>query len=247
MSKRTSHSPALVCVLGLMLGACGPNPIPSQPSVFPPPPPPPDPASSPPFTLSGTVFEHTPSGVRPQAGVPVRVRLWGTPMLLDGTSDSAGRYAIPGVPAGAVTIAPPSESGYRAPCPSGTDVLKSNASFDVHVVSTTLLSTSGAPPSMPLSFLSIGGTVFERVPDGTRPVAGATVDLAGDDTDRFVFSTTLTDARGGYLICTAPPGVGTDQIHWVRAQKDGYRPASRTGFPGYDTINLEIARESHAP
>ena len=32
---------------------------------------------------------------------------------------------------------------------------------------------------------SIGGTVLERVSDGTLPVAGATVDLAGDDSDRW--------------------------------------------------------------
>lgn len=68
------------------------------------------------------------------------------------------------------------------------------------------------------------------------------MDLAGGDSGRWVYATTLTDARGGYLPCTAPPGVGTDQTHTAVAYKDGYPPASRDGFAGYDTINLEIVR-----
>jgi hypothetical protein len=166
-------------------------------------------------------------------------------VLLDGISDSAGRYEISGVPDGAsaITIAPPGSSDYRAPCPSGSfRALAGNASFDVDVVSTAVLSTSGAPASLPGAFLSIDGTVSERVPDGTSPVAGATVDLAGDDSDRWVYSTTLTDANGRYLVCTAPPGVGTDQIHTVRVHKDGFHPASREGYPS-ETINVEIVRK----
>jgi hypothetical protein len=231
--------------LVLSLAACGQT-APSTPTpILPPPPPPSQPASTT-FTVSGTVFEHTASGVHPQAGVPVRVRQWGAPgRLFDGISDSAGRYEISGVPENraAITIAPPSESDYRAPCPSGSTAITGDASFDVHVVSTALLSTSGVPASIQRSFLRVEGTVIERVSDGVLPVAGATVDLADDDSDRWVFSTTLTDARGRYMACEAPPGTGSDQVLWVRVQKDGYRPASREGFPGYDTINLEIVRK----
>ena len=244
MHARATHWLGTAALV-ISLAACGQT-APSTPTPTLPPPPPPSPPSSTTFTVSGTVFEHTFSDIRPQPGVPIRVRLWGrTSILLDGVTDSAGRYEISGVPPGAsqVTIAPPDGSDYRAPCPSGGNGPTSDTSFDVHVVSTTLLSTSGAPASIPSSFLSIGGTVLERVSDGTLPVAGATVDLAGDDSDRWVYSTTVTDARGRYLVCTAPPGVGTDQIHTVRAHKDGYHPASREGFPGYDTINLEIVRK----
>jgi hypothetical protein len=36
--------------------------------------------------------------------------------------------------------------------------------------------------------------------------------------------------------------VALNAIPTVRAYKDGYHPASRDGYPGYDTINLEIVR-----
>lgn len=167
-------------------------------------------------------------------------------MQLDAISDSAGRYEISGVPEShsQITLAPPRASDYRAPCPSGSTLaLTGNASIDVHVVSTAVLSTTGVPSSMPRhSFLTFGGTVFERVSGEVLPVAGASVDLAGDDSGQWVFSTTLTDAKGSYLVCTAPPGVGTDQTHTVVAYKDGYHSASREGFPGNDFINLEIVR-----
>jgi hypothetical protein len=197
--------------------------------------------SSPPFTLSGVVFEHTSAGPRPQPGVPLLVRSWGSPGgPLEVTSDVNGRYEISGVPAGAVTIGPSIESDYRAPCPAGTDVLKGNATFDVHVVSTTLLSSEGAPASMPRTAIWISGVVFERTSEGVRPIARATVDLAGDDSDRSVFSTTLTDAAGGYLLCTAPPGVGTDQIMWVRVRREAYRPGSRSVFGGWDYSGADV-------
>ena len=175
--------------------------------------------------------------------MPIRIRVWPT-VLLDGISDSGGRYEIRGVPeSGSLTIAPPNGSDYRAPCPSGkSGALTGDASFDVHVVSAALLTTSGVPASTPRHFLRFEGAVFERVSDVAAPVAGATVDLAGDDSGRWVYSTTLTDASGRYMVCTAPPGVGTDQTHTVVAYKDGYHPASRQGYPGYDTLNLEIVR-----
>jgi hypothetical protein len=247
MSLRTEAALLGVAVV-VNLSACdtATRPTPA-PTPRPPAPQTPTPVPSPPtFTVSGTVFEHTLSGVRPQAGVPIRIRVWGSTIVLrDGISDNAGRYEISGVPErGSLTIAPPDGSDYRAPCPSGSSgALTGDASFDVHVVSAALLSTSGVPASIPRhSVLRFEGAVFERVSDATLPVAGATVDLAGDDSGRWVYATTLTDAKGGYMVCTAPPGVGTDQVHTVVAYKDGYHPASREGFPGFDFINLEIVR-----
>jgi hypothetical protein len=244
MHARATHWLGTAALV-ISLAACG-QPAPSTPTPTLPPPPPPSQPASTTYTVSGTVFEHTISGVRPQAGVPVRVRVWSTaPVLLDGVSDSAGRYEISGVPGdrSQITIAPPTGSDFRAPCPSGSTGLTGDANIDVNVVSTTLLSTSGVPASIQRSFLRVEGTVTERVPDGVLPVVGATVDLAGDDSDRWVFSTTLTDARGRYMACEAPPGTGTDQVLWVRVQKNGYYPASREGFPGGDFINLEIVRK----
>lgn len=234
----------LVTVLGLALGSCDRNRLLTTPPTGPTPPAPtaPQPSSSL-FTLSGVVFDHTSAGPRPRAAVPLLVRSRGLPGG-QVTSDVNGRYEISGVPSGAVTIGPWIEADYRAPCPPGTDVLKGNATFDVHVVSTTLLSGAGAPASMPKTDLWISGVVFERTSEGVRPIAGATVDLANDDSERRVISTTLTDAAGRYLLCTAPPGTGSDQTMWVLVRREAYRPGSRSVFGGwdYDGADVELIR-----
>lgn len=143
-----------------------------------------------------------------------------------------------------ITIAPAIETAYRAPCPSGTDVLSGNRTFDVHVVSTALLSTAGAPASLPRTSLWESGIVLERTPGGMRPISGASAELAADDSDAFVASTTLTDGSGRYLLCTAPPGVGTDQIAWVRVRKEGYRPAASSIIlgGGNQIADIELVR-----
>ena len=246
LHREARFSTSLVLQLGVLIfiaGGCVDGTEPSGPTASPVPIAPPSP--SPPFAVSGVVLAYTSEGPRPEAGVPLVVHSWGSPGgLFQVTSDVNGRYVVFGLPAGAVTIAPSIESDYRAPCPSGTDVLKGNETFDVHVVSTTLLSTTGAPASMPTTVLWISGGVFERTPEGLLPIAGATVDLAGDDSDRSVYSTTLTDSLGRYLLCTAPPGTGTDQIMWIRVRGEAYRPASRTVFGGWDFTgaNVELIR-----
>ena len=216
MRYEFSLSPAvLLGALILLSSGCADETRPTGPTSLPAPPAPP-PASGP-FTLYGVVLDYTSAVPRPQSGVPLLVRSWRSPgALLEVTSDDNGRYIISGVPRGAVTIQPSVKSDYRAPCPPGTDVLSGNATFDVHVVSTKLLSTSGAPASMPRTAIWFSGAVFETTSEGRRPIAGATVNLAGDNSDQFVYATTLTDSRGQYLVCTAPPGVGTDQLMWVQ-------------------------------
>jgi hypothetical protein len=82
--------------------------------------------------------------------------------------------------------------------------------------------------------------VFESTPQGTRPIAGASVSLGGDDVDPRLGSTTLTDAAGRYVVCPALPGTGTDTYGLVRARREGYRPANRSAFLGWDYTGIDI-------
>ncbi len=230
-------------ILAALLTACGEAPITAPPSPTAPSPLP-SPVPQPPFTVSGVVLEHTMAGSRPLAGVRLRLRTWQPPgSFLDTVSDASGRYEVSGLQAReTVTVAPSIEAEYRAPCPAGTSGLSGNSTVDVHVVSTALLSTAGAPASLPRTSIWVSGVVFERTPEGRRPVAGAAADLAVDDSDAFVMSTTLTDGSGRYLLCTVPPGVGTDQIAWVRVRKDRFRPVSRSIVMGmrFDVDDIEL-------
>jgi hypothetical protein len=173
------------------------------------------------------------------------VRAWKSNVFMEVTSDAMGRYSLSGVPAGAISIAPAEESGYYAPCPAGWDVVSSDRVFDVHVVSATLLSTTGAPADMPqLGSIWVSGVVFERTPEGTQPMAGATVNLEGDGSDPRIGSTTLTDVAGRYLVCPPIPSTGTDQYGSLRVSREGYRPASRSVFLGWDYsgVYIELSR-----
>jgi hypothetical protein len=193
------------------------------------------------YTVSGVVFDHTATGQRPIAGVPMRVHSSANGgIVVDVTTDANGGYSAR-VGAGAVSIAPMLNSGYFAPCPSGTDVLAANATFDVHVVSAAVLSTTGVPSSLPLSAIYVSGTVYEPTA-GTPPVANAFVEL-GQSTD-VSYSTTLTNASGKYLVCTTPPGVGTDQYIHLGVSKDGYIPGDLKAFLGwdYEGANVQLIR-----
>ena len=116
---------------------------PSPPSTSQPSPPAPSPSS---FVVRGQVFEHTPSGMRPVAGVPLRVfkgyRQY--PEIVDVTSGADGAYK-----AGVIEGNRSQGSRFRhtvfsrsmSPLCLGED------RFDVHVVSRAILSTTGIPPS----------------------------------------------------------------------------------------------------
>jgi hypothetical protein len=160
-------------------------------------------------------------------------------IFLDATTDANGRYVASRVGAGAVSIAPALSSGYLAPCPSGTDVLHADANFDVHIVSTALLSAAGAPPSLPTTNIYVSGTVYEVTTDGTQPVAGASVEL-GQSANDVSYSTTLTNASGSYLVCTTPPGVGTDVYIHLGVSKDGYVPGSLQVMGGWDYAGANV-------
>ncbi len=237
--KRSSDLARRLSVLLLVAAlviACGE----SDPVTGPMPPtaPSPTPSAQSAFSVSGRVFEHTSVGARPLAGLRLSVRLLRQGTVLDVTSDDGGHYEVQGVLADGVTIAPAPETEYYAPCPPGTGVLRSHGAFDVHVVSKTLLSTTGLPASLPVTIIYESGFVFERTSDGTRPVAGATVAFNYYDT---VMSSTLTDELGRFLVCTSPPNTGTDQIAVLHVRKEGYRPASREVRLGFfDKRHIEL-------
>jgi len=164
-------------------------------------------------------------------------------LLFEATSDANGRYYVPQLPRGSIAIGAAPNSGYIAPCPSGSSEFREDKIYDVHVVTTALMSTTGAPASLPLSALWISGSVFEETPAGRRPVAGAFVDLTSSATTTLPpYSTTLTDAMGRYLLCTSPPGTGTDQMTWVSVHRDNYITGGRWAFPGDADIDFQLSR-----
>lgn len=195
------------------------------------------PAPVPSFTISGVVFEHTASGRRPAAGVAIRVLSEDAVVT---TSDADGRYSA-SVRGDVVSIAPVEPGAYMSPCPSGTTWLSGNPDrpFEVNIVSKAVLSTTGVPDSYPITSIYVSGTVFETTSDGPRPLPGALVALGDEPT--LSYSTTLSDTLGRYVLCTAPPGVGTDQLMPLRAAKDGYFPASRLVLGGWDERDVSLA------
>jgi hypothetical protein len=151
-------------------------------------------------------LEYTAEGPRPLLNVTLIVRAF--PVFLQVTNDATGRYSLAAVPLNNggrsvnVSIALAPGSGDYAPCPSGSDSVTSDTTFDVHMVSAALLSTAGPPSMLPwLGSIWVSGTVFENTPQGIPPIAGASVHLvdagpAEDASDPRFSSNTLTDAAG---------------------------------------------------
>jgi hypothetical protein len=143
------------------------------------------------------------------------------------TSDDEGRYEL--MAGNTVRVEPALETGYLAPCPAGTDAPNWSggpSAFympDVHVVHQTVLSTTGTPDLLRPRGPYISGRVLAPGPS-RNPIAGAHVEL---DNYGFLLSTTLSDAAGRYLLCSFPPGSGSDQSVIVRARKPGYLDGSR--------------------
>lgn len=203
------------------------------------PPPPPVPGPPPPvpsFTISGIVLEHTAGGRRPAGNVVLRVS--SVDLVVTTTSDADGRYSA-SVRGDRVSIAPEESDSYMSPCPSGTNWLVDNRTIDVDVVSKLVLSTTGVPDSYPRTSIYVTGTIIEGSAEGPRPVAGALVGLGFEAAQ----STTLSDALGRFVVCTAPPGSGTDQLIPLRVVKDGYLRDSSFVLGGWDDrVSVQLVR-----
>jgi hypothetical protein len=134
-----------------------------------------------------------------------------------------------------VWVQTPAGSPYLTPCPPFT---WTEQPLDVHVISADIVSTIGIPPSFPTNptgnwHAVISGRVFERTPNGSQAIAGASIALhAGQET--------RSNTDGHYLLCS----VGNSEISVVvTARKDGYVPVSIQGLPwfGWD-LDIELTR-----
>ena len=241
---------ATACALASLLAACSPSAPSPQLSN-------PDPVTASPAAppgqvrVYGVVYEHTSTKRRPLPGL--RFKLMhpesccaysaGDPGS-EVTSDAAGRFTIFVPVASRVVFDLPAGSGYQAPCPSGFDQVDTSTQLTIDVVSDATLSTAGTPGTLPSTPLNVRGTVVGRTRNGTTmPLAGVSVWLS-EKIDSALRSASLTDARGNFILCTNPPGTGTDSFGLVSAGKAGYRTASQTVFLGWDDrISLELVRD----
>jgi hypothetical protein len=198
--------------------------------------------------VSGTVHEHTAAGPRPLGDL--RFLLLWSPRIddqnytppTDVTSSGNGRYLAPLSSGRVLTIEIPAGAGFHAPCPSGFDYPPSGTvRMDVHVVADATLSTSGLPGSLPGRGPTLTGNVIETTPTGkSQPLAGATVELSSEP-GALVKSVSLTDNAGKFLLCTNPPGTGTDQMMFLQVTKSGYGPATQWVFSG--DVSVSVVRE----
>ena len=214
----------LGCLFGLLAAACSDDM--AGPSTTPPVTPTrtATPTPTPSFTLSGTVYEHTPTGARPLADVPldISVEYQSWPPKL--RTDADGRYSYPGA-TGALKVKADLE-GYSQPCRAGA-VIDRDTMLDVHVVSNAVLSASGIPPSMPVVDARITGRVMERTPDGRVVwIPGASV--IGDFTGGNGWApsaTTVSDASGMFILCGVSNASGLGLVLYV--SKPGYESAEQ--------------------
>ncbi len=186
------------------------------------------------FVLSGTVYEHSPSGLQPLGGVPLEIPLSTASPVPFHTTNPDGQYRAefegwrgPGLRTVRVVI-----PGYRQPCRAAITLVDGENILDVHVVRESVLSTSGIPSSMPIVEPYVFGRVFERTAQGDLPVKGALVsgEFGWDLRDEpLVEVTTLTDATGHYLLCRVEAATGVSVV------ASGYRLARAT-------VNLAAAR-----
>jgi hypothetical protein len=157
-------------------------------------------------------------------------------------SDGQGQYSVTAVKDGLFVILIPSNAGFHAPCPAGSDYVPVSTRFDVDVVADAVLASSGVPASYPRrqTLLAVEGRVVESG-GGRQPLGDVTVDLGvGVYTST---SATLTNARGEYFLCTNPPGTGTDQMAPLRASKAGFHTSVRDISMGNESrVDFELTR-----
>ena len=154
----------------------------------------------PPFTLSGTVYESTASGLKPLAGAPVDISVEYQSWPPKTTTDAEGRYSLSSLGPEKLKVFIDKE-GYSQPCRAAVD-LKRDSVVDVYVVSNALLEKSGIPPSYPVVQPTLAGRVVERTSSGLTPIAGARVVVDFGALLGWAPSTrTVSDATGRYLLC----------------------------------------------
>jgi hypothetical protein len=172
-------------------------------------------------SLSGVVYESTPAGLRPLAGVPLDVSVEYQSWSPRVTSDAQGRYALPGTGLLKVRAEYP---GYSQPCRAAANVTEPETTVNVYLVSDAVLSTIGVPASLPVVSPAISGRVVEQTAAGVRPVPGATLimDFSGG-LGWAPSATTVSDVDGRYMLCGIRDVAGSGLLLFVN--KPGYADA----------------------
>jgi hypothetical protein len=132
------------------------------------------------------------------------------------------------------------KDGYSQPCSALTNTTGNG--LDLDVVPDEILSTTGVPSPMPIRQPTLSGLVFERTPDGPRPIPGARV--SGDFTGGMGDGTgavTRSDAVGRYLLCgVVDAGLGFA----ILASKVGYGSAFLPADVRVTrSLDIELVRE----
>jgi hypothetical protein len=167
------------------------------------------------------VYESTPDGPRPFAGVPLDISVDFQSWPPKSTSDTQGRYSVSGLTAQKLKVRA-EKSGYSQPCRSAI-TLTADATLDVYLVADSTLARNGVPDSMPRAQPTLSGIAFERTAQGVEPIAG--VRVIGDFSGGLGWApsaTTITDAKGRYLLCGVESDLGLELI----AQREGHTPVT---------------------
>ena len=132
--------------------------------------PPVDPVIS---TLNGIVYEVSVGSRRPLASVGLDISVEYQSWPPSRFTDSEGRFSAPNVGPGLKIAA--TKTGHSQPC--RVQVRTPTALHEVYLVADEVLSTTGIPPSMPITGPVLTGRVFERTAAGEMPVSGAFITL----------------------------------------------------------------------
>ena len=196
------------------------------------------------YNLTGTVIEHTALGAFPRPFFAFRLLSLGAPAggadTIVVATGSDGRY-LASARGNTTILLPLAGVGYHAPC-SGRNAISSldpDRVADFHVVSDSVLSTTGMPASLRTTVPYVNGRVIDSRTG--QPVAGASITFT-----EYLSGGTLTDAQGRFLLCVVPPGAGSGQSMTVRAEKAGYLSDSRfLEDPFFFGQNLELVLASY--
>jgi hypothetical protein len=231
----------------LVMSACGeaPPPPPTAPTIVPSSP------VAPTFTLSGVITERF-SG-RPVQGATVwvwpftfgQLPRWPPAGMRETPSDSAGRYAISGLPSlGPVWVSTAQTWGnvFSAPyvhqCVTSVTI-EGDATLDMTISSTTDLVAlnASAGPTSPNSRI-VSGTVFAITENGRRPASNVWVGWEASVMDGTV-AETRTDAAGHYRVC----GLPREQITLFAAPAYGNVVYASVDAGSDAIVDIEIARK----